>query len=221
MIKLENIRKRYGSHEIFSDLRLEIPQSTSIALEGRSGSGKTTLLNILNGLDANFDGSCLIGTTDLGKASEKERARLRREKIGLITQHFDLLDDRNVYENIILSISHQRLPRHVKREKAARVLQYVGLENYEKRSIKQLSGGEMQRVAIARAIIKDVKLIIADEPTGALDEDMRNQILDLFKQMIQDGFQFIIVTHDSDVSKICHQKYQLRNGRLIPADLNL
>ena len=131
-----------------------------------------------------------------------------------------MLDDRNVYENIVLSLNNQKLSKSEKKKRVANSLVYVGLKDYEKRSIKQLSGGEMQRVAIARAIVKEPQLIVADEPTGSLDEVTRNEMLSLFEKMMKDGHQFILVTHDEVVAKICDQVYILTDGKLNEMGLN-
>lgn len=219
MLELKNIVKTFpvgggGSKSILDELDLQVDGTQSIAIEGRSGSGKSTLLKIISGLDRDFQGDYIYFGENMGKKSADQRARFRREKLGFITQRFNLLDDRNVYENIAIALSHLKLTRPEKKRRVAEVLGYVGLQKYEKKSIGQLSGGEMQRVAIARAIIKKPDLIIADEPTGSLDETTRDEMLGLFKQMMADGHQFIIVTHDRDVASICDRIYTLHRGTL-------
>jgi len=150
--------------------------------------------------------------------SDRKRAAFRREHLGFITQRFNLLDDRNVFQNIAISLSHLKLPKQERATRVEKVLRYVGLEGYERKPVSKLSGGEMQRVAIARAIIKEPNVIVADEPTGALDEETRNEVMSLFKQMMVDGHQFIIVTHDKEVSAICDSIYYLRGGELFKQD---
>ena len=215
---LEHIVKTYTSGRngrvVLDDLFLKISYKESVAIEGRSGSGKTTLLNIINGVDGNFEGTYQFGEHYLSNASSRKRASFRLEALGIITQSFDLLDDRPVFDNIALSIKHFKLTRQEQKKQVGKILDYVGLSNYEKKRIKQLSGGEMQRVAIARALIKKPKMIIADEPTGSLDEQTRSEILSLFKKMMNDGTQFIIVTHDNAVSEICDKVYLLEKGKL-------
>ena len=219
ILELKEIKKSYSVNKkekkvILNCLNLKVEKGESIAIKGRSGSGKTTLLNILTGMDINFSGEYLFFNNQIAEYSDSERAKFRREEVGIITQHFNLLDDRNIYENIAIALSHQKLNKKEKKKLVAEALQYVGLENTEKKLIKQLSGGEMQRIAIARAIIKKPKLIIADEPTGALDESTRDEILNIFQRMMERGHQFIIVTHDEVVAEICDKSYVLKNGVL-------
>jgi len=218
MIELKNVVKKYHNGKnmriVLDDLSFKINHKESIAIEGRSGSGKTTLLNIITGVDGNFEGTYQFGDFNLSQMPSRNRCVLRLEKLGIVTQQFDLLDDRPVFDNVATAIKHLKLNRNDQKKRIAKTLEYVGLKGYEKKRIKQLSGGEMQRVAIARALVKDSKVIIADEPTGSLDEQTREEILNLFKKMISDGTQFIIVTHDFEVSKICDKIYLLENGKL-------
>jgi len=211
---LKEINKSYQMRHVLDGLNLTINDGETIAIQGRSGSGKTTLINILSGIRTDYYGDYFFEDEAMHQMTDSKRAKFRREKIGIITQHFDLLEDRNVSSNIALGLTHRKLNRSEKKQKIKNMLTYVGLEGYEKKRISDLSGGEKQRVAIARALIKKPKIIIADEPTGALDEETRNQILELFKQMIQDGSQFIIVTHDNEVAKICEKIYNLKKGVL-------
>ncbi|MCL1950886.1 MAG: ABC transporter ATP-binding protein [Turicibacter sp.] len=220
MLELNGIVKGFSTNggnvrTVLEELSLTVGAKESVAIVGRSGSGKSTLLKIISGMDNDFLGEYLFNKEEMRRKSSDKRARFRREKLGFITQRFDLLDDRNVYENIAIALSHLGLPKSEKKQKVAEILGYVGLHGYEKKFIGQLSGGEMQRVSIARAIIKKPALIIADEPTGSLDEETRDDILSLFKQMMEDGHQFIIVTHDKDVSKICDRILKLYRGTLI------
>ena len=214
MLVLKEINKVYKLRHVLDGLNLEVKIGESIAIQGRSGSGKTTLVNIISGLMTQYNGSYLFENEEMEQMSDSKRAKFRREQIGIITQHFDLLEDRNVKANIILGLSHLKLSHSEKKEKIRQMLAYVDLAGYEKKRINELSGGEKQRVAIARALIKKPKIIIADEPTGALDEETRDQVLNLFKKMITDGSQFVIVTHDDDVAQICEKVYYLRKGVL-------
>lgn len=219
MLRLVGIRKeiqfkKKESLIVLNELDLEVSKKKSIAIKGRSGSGKTTLLKILLGLDTKYTGGCMINSHHLDLMNTAELSEFRQKNLAVITQRFDLLDDRNVYENIVLAITHQKLSTKERKRRVTEVLSYVNLEGYERKSVKELSGGEMQRIGIARALIKETDLIIADEPTGSLDEETRNEILYLFKKLISDGKQFIIVTHDEEVADICDDVYCLKNGKL-------
>lgn len=214
MIRLEEINKSYKMRHVIDGLNLEIFVGESIAIQGRSGSGKTTLLNIISGLLTDYNGSYYFEEINMNNLSNSARTKFRREKIGVITQHFDLLEDRNVSANIMLGMAHLKLSSSEKKEKIREILNYLDLIRYEKRKITELSGGEKQRIAIARALVKNPKLIIADEPTGALDEESRNQILSIFKKLMREGTQFIIVTHDDDVAQVCERVYDFKRGIL-------
>jgi putative ABC transport system ATP-binding protein len=221
MILMKNISKVYKrgvsgkTQEVLKGLSLEMELEDSIAIEGRSGSGKTTLLNIIAGMDSHFLGEYKFCGLDMNIASAGSKARARQTDFGIITQQFDLLDDRNVSNNVIIAIDHLKIGLIEKKKRVRETLDYVGLSGFEKKKIEQLSGGEMQRVAIARALVKQPKLIIADEPTGSLDEQTREEILMIFDKAIKDGIRFIIVTHDNEVAKRCTVRYLLRDGKLI------
>ena len=214
MIKLQGINKAFKMRHVLDGLDLEIQKGESIAIQGRSGSGKSTLISIVAGLTTDYFGDYFFEGIPMGKLSDAKRARFRREQIGIITQHFDLLEGRSVGANISMGFNHQKLNQKVKKEKIRLMLDYVGLGGFEKKRVSELSGGEKQRVAIARALVKNPKLIIADEPTGALDEETRDHVLELFKKMIGEGRQFLIVTHDKDVADICQKTYDLKKGVL-------
>ena len=218
MIKVMGIVKTFRERIILDGLNLTMTSEESIAITGRSGSGKTTLINILIGMDTDYVGEYYFDSDNLTQSSSFKRTKFRRHQVGIITQHFDLLEDRNVAANIAISLTHLKLSRKERRERIEEVLEYVGLKGMKRKSIKQLSGGEKQRIGIARALAKRPRLIVADEPTGALDEETRDQILELFKKMMKDGQQFIIVTHDEQVAKICAKTYHLRKGILQEVD---
>lgn len=199
------------SKTIFRDLSLRLPEDVnSVAILGRSGSGKTTLLRILAGLDINYKGEYRLSEQALMQ-NYSEMAKFRLENIGYITQHFDLLSDRNVEQNIMLGI-----PKHIeKHEKVEECLNLVGLSGFQKKKIRELSGGEAQRVAIARSIAKNPMLLLADEPSGALDVETEENILDLFDQLKAQGIKMIIATHNNTVAKRCNIRLLLKDKKLI------
>lgn len=215
MIQLENIHKvlrtpHAGDRVLFDGLDLTLASTEkTVAILGRSGSGKTTLLNILAGLDVDYDGTYRLGGAPVGKSSDAG-ARHRREHIGIITQHFDLLGDRTVLQNVMLGAGIGSAARTRARE----CLELVGLSGFERRRIGELSGGERQRVAIARAVAKDPAVILADEPTGALDEDSEADILALFAELQKRGRRLVIVTHSDTVARSCDVRMLLADRRL-------
>ncbi|MBD8660581.1 ABC transporter ATP-binding protein [Frigoribacterium sp. CFBP 8754] len=181
----------------------------SVALLGRSGSGKTTLLRIIAGLDGRYDGQYVFQGTALAKHLDP-LADHRRRHIGLVAQSYDLLDDFTVERNVLFGARGLEQPERRTRE----ALALVGLEGMGKKPVTKLSGGEAQRVAIARAIIRRPTLILADEPTGALDEDTEGEILDLFTRLQESGTSFIIATHSPRVAAACHRRVMVADRRL-------
>lgn len=207
MIELKNINKNIRKNKkiervLFENLNLSLSDSTSsIAIMGRSGSGKTTLLNIIAGLDLNYEGEYFFNHHLVYKTMDK-MADLRLKNISIITQHYNLLEERNALENILLGFNKKSAQA---KSKATGYLKLVGLEGYEHKKIKHMSGGECQRVAIARAMAKEPRLLIADEPTGALDEETERIVLNIFQDLKLRGTKIILATHSKEVAKSCQQ----------------
>ncbi|WP_251421647.1 MULTISPECIES: ABC transporter ATP-binding protein [Lactococcus] len=216
MIELKNINKNIIKNKqiervLFENLNFSLSDVTpSIAIMGRSGSGKTTLLNIIAGLDINYEGEYFFNHNLVYKTIDK-MADLRLKNISIITQHYNLLDDRNVMENILLGF---RKKSAQSKSQAMDYLKMVGLEGYAHKKIKHLSGGECQRVAIARAMAKAPTLLIADEPTGALDEETERIVLDIFQELKRKGTKIIIATHSKEVAKSCEQVVVIKDKAL-------
>ncbi|MBU5591637.1 ABC transporter ATP-binding protein [Clostridium sp. MSJ-4] len=203
IIELKNVTKVYGNKTILNKFSMTINDGDFIALMGISGSGKSTLLNII-GLLEDFDEGELIldGDKNISPGSSKANEILR-EKICYLFQNFALVDDENVEYNLNLPLKYAPGSKKEKRSRIDEALKYVGLENYEKHKIYELSGGEQQRVAIARIMLKPCKIILADEPTGSLDEHNRDLVIDLLKKFNDEGKTVVIVTHDSYVANRC------------------
>lgn len=218
ILKASNICKsvKNGSKnmKILNNLDLEIFQGHSIAIRGRSGSGKTTLLNILGGVVKPSSGKIYFKGEDFSSKSLDELAEYRKYHIGFITQNFNLLDDRNVYENVALPLYYQKIDNAEIKKRVYSTLKKVGLIKFSKKQINTLSGGEKQRVAIARALVKKPEIILADEPTGSLDEKTENEILNIFDELKLENITMIIVTHDSSVANRCDTIYTLEYGKL-------
>lgn len=216
MIELKNINKNIIKNKkiervLFENLNFSLSDSTpSLAIMGRSGSGKTTLLNIIAGLDINYEGEYFFNHHLVYKTIDK-MADLRLKNISIITQHYNLLNDRNVMENVLLGLRKKSVQS---KSKAMDYLKMVGLEDYAHKKIKHLSGGECQRVAIARAMSKEPTLLIADEPTGALDEETERIVLNIFQELKRKGTKIIIATHSKEVSKSCEQVMVIKDKKL-------
>ena len=208
----KSVREPDGSvRQIFDSLDFVMgSEERSVALLWRSGSGKTTLLRVLAGLDARYDGEYVFQGVVLPKRLDP-LADHRRTHIGLVAQSYDLLDDFTVERNVLFGARGLEHPERRTRE----ALAVVGLEGMGKKPVTKLSGGEAQRVAIARAIVKRPTLLLADEPTGALDEDTEGDILALFDSLQEAGTSFIIATHSPRVAAACHRRVTVKDHRLL------
>lgn len=225
MIRLEGVTKvlrdRHGGERVLFDrLGLVLGGDVrSVAILGRSGSGKSTLLRILAGLDVDYEGMYAVD----GRAVSRQpnaAARHRRERIGIVAQDYDLLDDRNVLANVLLGAkistpSRRARDRAAQEARARECLALVGLAGFKRARVGTLSGGEAQRVAIARAIAKGPSILLADEPTGALDERTEEEILDLFLGLQGSGRRMIVATHSETVARRCDVRLRLSAGRLV------
>ncbi|MEI5989373.1 hypothetical protein A5881_000861 [Enterococcus termitis] len=213
MIQLQDIQKKIPKTDVllFDNLNFALNNHQSVAIQGRSGSGKTTLLKILAGFDTRYGGFYKFNGLIVSKDTKKN-IKFRKDNIGIITQNYNLLYDRNIQANIQLGLIEKS--RNSTKE-IKEMLSLVGLSKYSTKKISEISGGEAQRVAIARALIKKPKILLADEPTGALDEQTELEILDLFKTIQTLGTKLIMVTHSDAVANVCDGKYVLENKRLI------
>ena len=194
---------------------LEIMGGEITAIMGPSGSGKSTLMNLLGFLDRPLRGLYLFEDQDVSQLGEDERAGIRNRKIGFVFQSFNLLQRNTAIENVELPLIYSGLAKAERRRRAEAALTSVGLGHRKNHWPHQLSGGEQQRVAIARALVNDPSLILADEPTGAVDARTGLEILALFQQLNRDGRTIIVVTHDKDVARHADRVLSLRDGRLI------
>lgn len=201
---------------ILNKLQLQVNKGDSIAIKGRSGSGKTTLLKIIAGLVKSDEGDIIFREKNIANFNVHERLKYRRDHIGMITQQLNLLDDRNIFENIALPLYYQGLNKNDRKKAVKEILDSLGMEDFIYKSISNLSGGERQRIAIARALVKGPSLLIADEPTGALDEESEKEIMDIFRDLQSNGKTIILVTHNDNVARSCDRVYELTNGNLIP-----
>jgi ABC-type lipoprotein export system ATPase subunit len=201
MIKIENVNKFYysGSEKIHAvrNFNVTLPDQGLVFILGPSGSGKSTLLNLLGGLDSPDDGKIWIEDKDLTKLSSREKTAYLNSYLGFVFQEYNILKDLSLKENIILPLEIQGYSRKKINEKFKEIIDAVELTGLEKRKVNQLSGGQKQRIAIARALIKDPKMIIADEPTGNLDSETSRNIFNLFKRLSKQCL-VIIVTHDDE-----------------------
>jgi len=210
-VAIESLTKKYGSLCAVDGLSFSIAPGEWVALMGPSGSGKTTLINILGGLDTLTSGRVIVDGVDLAKLSENELVRYRAEKVGFVFQQFHLVPYLTALENVMLA---QYFHSVTNERQASDALQRVGLGDRRTHLPAQLSGGEQQRVAIARALINEPQLILADEPTGNLDEVNEAIVLQIFRELHNAGHTILMVTHDPDIARQADRRIELAHGRL-------
>src|SRR5712691_7611818 len=211
LVQVKNLVKQFGKLRALDGLSLTVEAGEWIAVMGPSGSGKTTLINILGGLDSPTSGSVLMDGADLAGLGESELVRYRAEKVGFVFQQFHLVPYLTALENVMLA---QYFHSITDEDQAAAALRRVGLAERLEHLPSQLSGGEQQRVAIARALINQPKLILAEEPTGNLDEANEAVVLEIFRELHRSGHTILMVTHDPDIARQADRRIELAHGRL-------
>jgi putative ABC transport system ATP-binding protein len=207
----KSLTKRFGNVTALDQVDMHVLKGEWISIMGPSGSGKTTLLNILACLDTPTEGQYILDGVDTSSLSERQRAVVRREKIGLIFQQFHLIPYLTALENVILAQYYHSM---VDREEAGEALERVCMGHRMNHLPSQLSGGEQQRVCIARALINQPSIILADEPTGNLDEENEEVVLDIFKQLHREGRSIILVTHNPEIGENAERLTKLHHGRV-------
>lgn len=221
MIQIKNLVKIYnkGKTNEFCALKgidLSIEEGEMVAIIGKSGAGKSTLLHILAAIDSYDKGSYLVDGVSVGDLKEKERARFRNQKIGIVMQDYALIDEYTIEENVQIPLIFGKVKGNdVRREKIMTALENVGLAELAKKPVRQLSGGQKQRVAIARALVNNPAFLLADEPTGALDSKTSGEIMDVFEKLNQGGKTVIIVTHDMEVAARCGRVIEISDGEIV------
>lgn len=214
MLKVIDIGKRYGKFIALENINLEVEDGEFLAIMGPSGSGKSTLINILGLLDQKYTGEYLLKDKSYKETNDNYLSKIRGDQLGFVFQNFKLLTTYSVYENIEVPLIYSKQKQNNKRELVEDVIKKVGLEGKEKNLPSELSGGQQQRVAIARAIVNRPNLIIADEPTGALDSKTSTEIMNIFTELNKSGTTIIMVTHDSEVADYAMRTVYIRDGHL-------
>lgn len=218
LIELTDIYKIYqmGDEEVRANdgITLTICKGEFVAIVGKSGSGKSTLMNIIGALDVPTSGSYLLGGEDVDQMEDDQLADIRNRMIGFIFQQYNLLPKSNLLENVELPLLYAKVPREERRERAMNSLARVGLAEKWKNYPRQLSGGQQQRVSIARALAGNPSLILADEPTGALDSKTSREVLDFLKELNDEGNTIVMITHDSSIALEAKRVVRIHDGKI-------
>ncbi len=217
LLELKEVSKVYGDLHALDKVSLKVDTGEWVAIMGPSGSGKSTMMNIIGCMDKPTSGEVLLDGVDISKESAKNLTRIRRDKIGLIFQQFHLVNYLTAVENVMMAQYYHSVPDE---KEALQALARVGLADRAKHLPSQLSGGEQQRVCIARALINYPELLLADEPTGNLDEANENIVLDIFAQLHKEGTTLVVVTHDPEVAEVAQRTVMLGYGKITSDKLN-
>lgn len=219
MIKIEKLHKSYpigkDSLHVLKGLDLHIKEGEFVSIMGSSGSGKSTLLNIVGLLDGHDSGNYYLNGQLIENLDEKKAANLRNKFLGFVFQSFNLITYKNALENVALPLYYQGMGRKEREEVAMKYLEKVGLADWAKHLPSELSGGQKQRVAIARALVTKPKVVLADEPTGALDSTTSNSVMELLKEINREGMTVFVITHEEDIAAETNRIVRLKDGVII------
>jgi putative ABC transport system ATP-binding protein len=223
MIEIKDLHKSYkmgsNSLHVLKGINFEVSEGEMVAIMGSSGSGKSTLLNILGILDEADKGSYHLDGTLIKNLNEKVAAKYRNKFLGFVFQSFNLINYKSALDNVALPLYYQGIKRNVRMEKALHYLDKVGLADWSSHLPNELSGGQKQRVAIARALASNPKVLLADEPTGALDSTTSYEVMELIQEINDDGKTILIVTHEDDIAHMCKRIVNLKDGVIIDDSL--
>lgn len=218
MLEMKSVKKVYRSSLVethaLRDFNLSVEQGEFVAVTGPSGSGKTTFLNIAGLLETFEGGQYLLDGSDVSKLSDRERSRIRNEKIGFIFQGFNLISDLNLFDNVDVPLRYRGMKASERKDRIQSALERVGLAARAKHYPAQLSGGQQQRVAIARALAGEPRFLLADEPTGNLDTLMARQVMEMLEEINGEGMTIIMVTHDPDLARRAERNIQIVDGQV-------
>jgi len=224
ILQMNNIIKTYRMGEedqvVLKGVNLTIKEGEFISILGPSGSGKSTMMNIIGCLDTPTSGTYILDERNISDQNQKQLARIRSKEIGFIFQSFQLLPRLSARENVELPMVYAKVPPSERRKRAEDMLKRVGLEDKLNHKPNQLSGGQQQRVAIARALSTNPTILLADEPTGALDQTTGRQVMGLFKELNEEGRTIIMITHDINIAKYANRIVKILDGNLTEGDEN-
>lgn len=218
IIEMKNICKDYIQGKmvvpVLKNICFQMEEGEYVAIMGPSGSGKTTLMNIVGCLDQATSGSFWLDGQEISSCTENQMSDIRLNKVGFVFQNFQLLPRQSALENVALPLTYAEIPKKERRERAREALERVGLADRVDFKPTQLSGGQKQRVAIARAMVNRPKILLADEPTGALDSRSGRQVMELFQELNKEGVSILMITHDAEIASWASRKVEIRDGIL-------
>ena len=216
MIDIKSLHKSYkmgsSSLHVLKGINFKVQEGELVAIMGSSGSGKSTLLNILGMLDVSDEGEYLLDKIEIKNLDETKAAKYRNQFLGFVFQSFNLINYKNAIENVALPLYYRGVSRRERQDSALEYLEKVGLKNWAKHLPSELSGGQKQRVAIARALVSKPKVLLADEPTGALDSKTSNEVMALIQKINNEGKTILVVTHEQDIANMCKRVVKLKDG---------
>ncbi len=219
MLELKSLHKSYkmGSNylHVLKGINFKVNEGELVAIMGSSGSGKSTLLNILGMLDSADKGSYFLDKIEIKNLDETKAAKYRNEFLGFVFQSFNLINYKNAVENVALPLYYRGISRKKRQTEALNFLKKVGLSNWSTHLPSELSGGQKQRVAIARALVSNPKVLLADEPTGALDSKTSNEVMSIIQKINNEGKTILVVTHEEEIAKMCKRVVKLKDGLII------
>lgn len=209
MIKIKNLSKSFDDHMVLDNINLDIKEGEMVAILGESGSGKSTLLNIIGLIEGDYDGDYYFKDNKNVRVNSSQSSKLIREEISYIFQSFALIEDESVRDNLKLALKYVNKSKDEEENMILEALEKVNMKDHIDKIVASLSGGEQQRVALARAILKPSSLILADEPTGSLDEKNKEYVMDVLKDLNKSGKTVLVVTHDKYTASVCQRKINL------------
>ena len=219
MIDIKSLHKSYkmgsSSLHVLKGINFKVQEGELVAIMGSSGSGKSTLLNILGMLDVSDEGEYLLDKIEIKNLDETKAAKYRNQFLGFVFQSFNLINYKNAIENVALPLYYRGISRRERQDSALEYLEKVGLKNWAKHLPSELSGGQKQRVAIARALVSKPKVLLADEPTGALDSKTSNEVMALIQKINNEGKTILVVTHEQDIANMCKRVVKLIDGLIV------
>lgn len=220
IIQMNNIIKRYyigkpNELEILHGIDLTVNQGEFVAVVGESGSGKSTLMNIIGALDRPTEGEYILGGQNVSTATDRQLSDIRNKKVGFVFQTFNLIGRTSALKNVELPMLYAGLSTGARSKRAKQLLEQVGMSDRAKHEPNELSGGQKQRVAIARALANNPDILLADEPTGALDSATSRTVMDLFHQLHKEGMTIVLITHSNELAEECQRIFTLRDGEIV------